>query len=102
MKKTALFLLLAATMPTACIQDEAPNAEADILSITLPEGVAIENAPDYYRSYDSQTGKLVKTTDATNPDDYVTYYQLTDADKEYIYNLIVSYLHSPSLKDMWR
>ena len=41
-------------------------------------------------SYDSQTGKLVKTTDATNPDDYVTYYQLTDADKEYIYNLIVS------------
>ena len=55
MKKTALFLLLAATMPTACIQDEAPNAEADILSITLPEGVAIENTPDYYRSYDSQT-----------------------------------------------
>lgn len=41
-------------------------------------------------SYDSQTGKLVKTTDATNPDDYVTYYQLTDEDKEYIYNLIVS------------
>ena len=39
-------------------------------------------------SYDSQTGKLVKTTDATNPDDYVTYYQLTDQDKEYIYNLI--------------
>ena len=39
-------------------------------------------------SYDSKTGKLVKTTDATNPDDYVTYYQLTDEDKEYIYNLI--------------
>lgn len=32
-------------------------------------------------SYDSQTGKLVKTTDATNPDDYVTYYQLTTEDK---------------------
>lgn len=41
-------------------------------------------------SYDSQTGKLVKTTDATSPEDYITYYQLTDADKEYIYNLIVS------------
>lgn len=41
-------------------------------------------------SYDSQTGKLVKTTDATNPDDYVTYYQLTDEDKEYIYDLLVS------------
>lgn len=41
-------------------------------------------------SYDSQTGKLVKTTDATNPDDYVTYYQLTDEDKEYFYKLITS------------
>ena len=41
-------------------------------------------------SYDSQTGKLVKTTDATNPKDYITYYQLTDEDKEYIYNLLVS------------
>ena len=41
-------------------------------------------------SYDSKTGKLVKTTDTTNPDDYVTYYQLTDQDKEYIYNLIAS------------
>ena len=40
-------------------------------------------------SYDSQTGKLVKTTDATNPKDYITYYQLTDEDKEYIYNLPV-------------
>ena len=40
-------------------------------------------------SYDSQTGKLVKTTDATNPKDYITYYQLTDEDKEYIYNLLV-------------
>ncbi len=41
-------------------------------------------------SYDSQTGKLVKTTDTTNPDDYVTHYQLTNEDKEYIYNLLVS------------
>ena len=41
-------------------------------------------------SYDSQTGKLVKTTDATNQDDYVTNYQLTDLDKEYIYHLITS------------
>lgn len=41
-------------------------------------------------SYDSQTGKLVKTTDATNPADYVTDYQLTDQDKAYIYHLIAS------------
>lgn len=54
MKRTALILLLAATMPTACIQDEAPNSEADILSITLPMGVAVESTPDYYRPYDNQ------------------------------------------------
>ena len=40
-------------------------------------------------SYDSQTGKLVKTKDATNPEDYVTYYQLTDEDKAYVYDLIM-------------
>lgn len=41
-------------------------------------------------SYDSHTGKLVKTTDATNPEDYITYCQLSDEDMEYIYNLIVA------------
>lgn len=40
-------------------------------------------------SYDSHTGKLVKTNDATNPDDYVTFYQLTNEDKEYIYDLLM-------------
>ena len=38
--------------------------------------------------YDSKTEKLVKTTDATNPDDYVAYYKLTEQDTEYIYSLI--------------
>lgn len=41
-------------------------------------------------SYDSETGKLVKTTDATNPEDYVTNYKLTKEDKEYIYDLLAS------------
>ncbi len=41
-------------------------------------------------SYDSRTEELVKTTDAKNPNDYITYYQLTDDDKEFIYNLISS------------
>ena len=56
----------------------------------VPEDFAVALTWNCYgvSSYDSQTGKLVKTTDATNPDDYVTYYQLTDQDKEYIYNLI--------------
>ncbi|MBR5774188.1 MAG: hypothetical protein IKY44_04970 [Clostridia bacterium] len=41
-------------------------------------------------SYDSNTGTLIKTTDATNPDDYITHYELTDEDKEYFYNLLVA------------
>ena len=39
-------------------------------------------------SYDSATGKLVKTKDATNPEDYVTSYFLTEEEKEEIYELI--------------
>lgn len=39
-------------------------------------------------SYDSVTGKLVKTTDATNPEDYITTYFLTDGQKRAIYDLI--------------
>jgi hypothetical protein len=41
-------------------------------------------------SYNSQTGKLVKTTDATNPGDYVTEYRLTNEEEKHIYNLIDS------------
>jgi len=41
-------------------------------------------------SYDSETGRLVKTTDATNPDDYVTYHRLTEQEKEQVYALIKS------------
>ena len=61
-------------------------------SAVVPEDFAFALTWNCYgvSSYDSQTGKLVKTTDAAAPDDYVTYYQLTDRDKEYIYNLIAS------------
>ena len=39
-------------------------------------------------SYDSSTGKLVKTTDATHPEDYVTEYHLTNEEKKRILGLI--------------
>lgn len=39
-------------------------------------------------SYDSETGKLVKTKDATYPEDYITNYKLTDEELEKIYELI--------------
>ncbi len=40
-------------------------------------------------SYDSETGKLVKTTYATNPEDYITYYELPEEYKERIYEYIL-------------
>ncbi|MBO5700995.1 MAG: hypothetical protein J6S71_01015 [Clostridia bacterium] len=39
-------------------------------------------------SYDSKTGKLVKTKDATNPEDYVTYLELPEETLEDIYEMI--------------
>ena len=39
-------------------------------------------------SYDSATGKLVKTTDATHPEDYVTEYRLTEQERRQIWQLL--------------
>ncbi len=39
-------------------------------------------------SYDSETGKLVKTTDAPNPEDYTAVYELTDDDRAFFKELI--------------
>lgn len=39
-------------------------------------------------SYDSTTGKLVKSSDATHPEDYTTTYSLTEEQKQQIYDWI--------------
>ena len=39
-------------------------------------------------SYDSDTGKLVKTTDATNPEEYVTELHLTGEQKQLIWRAV--------------
>jgi len=39
-------------------------------------------------SYDSATGKLVKTTDATHPEDYVTEYHLTEQELARVWQLV--------------
>ena len=39
-------------------------------------------------SYDSKTGRLVKTSDATYPEKYITNYKLTEEQKKHIYKLI--------------
>lgn len=41
-------------------------------------------------SYDSETGRLIKTTDATNPEDYITRCELTEEQMRRIYELIKS------------
>lgn len=39
---------------TSCIEDEAPNAEADILQCILPEAIRTDAEPNYNLSFDSQ------------------------------------------------
>jgi len=39
-------------------------------------------------SYDSKTGMLVKATDATHPTDYVACYELSEVEKQQIYEII--------------
>ena len=89
MKKlvTLVFVTVLVLATAGCgIQEAAEDTAA------VPEDFAFALTWNCYgtSSYDSQTGKMVKTTDAADPDDYVTYYQLTDQDKAYIYHLIAS------------
>lgn len=60
------------------------------LSLGDPKGFSFSLTWDCYgiSSYDSKTGKLVKTKDATNPEDYVTTYLLTAEQKQEIFDLI--------------
>lgn len=55
MKRITIMLCIAATsILTSCIQDEAPNAEADIIKVTLPQNITIEEEIDYYHPYDNE------------------------------------------------
>lgn len=87
MKKMIVVMLvvLCTLSVVGCNTQESANNPA-----VVPEDFAFALARNCFgiSSYDSQTGKLVKTTDAVNPDDFVTYYELSDQDKAYIYNLI--------------
>ena len=62
----------------------APGAAADSFTFSLTWGCYGVS------SYDSETGRLVKTTDAANPEDYVTTYRLTAEQKQEIFDLIFS------------
>ena len=81
-KLIALVLALVCVLTVAGCNTQEPASNP----VIVPEDFAFALTWNCYgvSSYDSQTGRLVKTTDATTPDDYVTYYQLTDQDKEYV------------------
>lgn len=84
MKKTAL-LLAAVTvifMFTSCGSANSLPKEPSEFSFSLTWGCY------GISSYDSATGKLVKTKDATHPEDYITTYQLSEEELEQIYELI--------------
>ena len=87
MKKFIAFILALIFMLglTGCKDQDHNNSTAGV-----PEDFSFALTWGVYgiSSYDSVTGRLVKTTDATQPADYVTYYELTEEDREYIYNLI--------------
>ena len=61
--------------------DNIPASEKDF-SISLTWGISGQGF------YDSKTGTLIKMTNATNPEDYTTTLQLSEAEKNALYNLI--------------
>lgn len=84
---TVLLLCLSLLMPfTACQAEEEPEA-----SVGSPGSFSFTLTWGCYgiSSYDSKTGKLVKTTDATHPEDYITTYKLTGEERKQIYDWIM-------------
>lgn len=67
---------------TEAESEEASTGSLDSFSFSLTWGCY------GISSYDSKTGKLVKTTDATHPEDYVTTYRLTEEQLRRIYGWI--------------
>jgi hypothetical protein len=85
MKKIILLLLATVILfPcfSGCAESQLPKEVPDDFSFALTWGVY------GISSYDSLTGKLVKTKDATNPRDYVTYVKLSDEVMELVYKKI--------------
>ena len=66
---------------TGCKSDTLP-AEPEDFSFSLVWGTF------GISSYDSKTGKLVKTSHATNPEEYITNYLLSEDEEQTIYDLI--------------
>ncbi len=79
-----------------------PLAGCKAKKVTVPEDFSFALTWNTYgiSSYDSETGTLIKTTDATYPEDFVTNHKLTDEEKIKIYS-IVSSLDAASYPDVY-
>ena len=83
MKKIVLALGLCVVMfLSACAQEKAEK-EPEEFSFKLTWNVFGVS------SYDSETGELIKTSDATHPEDYITSCFLTEEEMDEIYKLIM-------------
>lgn len=94
----ALTFVLAALLICGCGKGEKPSAP-DSTGVT--DNMGNEPTSDHssfsyvwgvngISSYDSETGKLVKTTDATHPEKYETTYMLSESETAQIHELIGS------------
>jgi len=70
--------------------DGADPTGLEVLPETIPEDFSFALTWNCYgvSSYDSKTGKLVKTTDATHPEDYVTTCHLPEETTKQIYDML--------------
>ena len=75
-----LFLVFALS---ACQSGKTSKAALDSFSFSLTWNCNGDS------SYDSESGKLIKLKNTTNIEDYTTIYQLTDEQKQEIYDLIM-------------
>ena len=84
-KLITIFIVMITLISTTCGCTASKKTELpEDYSFSLTWGV---NGISYY---DSATGKLVKTNDATNPDDYITTHILTKEEQEEITGLLSS------------
>ncbi len=96
MKKIKIIAIALAMICTLCLLgcEDTEQAEKSLgkMPKAMPDDFSFSLTWGCFgvSSYDSSTGRLVKTTDATNPDDYVTYYELSDEEKQLIYDQIRS------------
>ena len=99
MKRITAFLISLVLLLTLCACQKAEGDKSNIDTISTEAGQSIgEYKPSYsfsltwgtygYSSYDSVSKKLIKSKDATNPDDYTTKLELNMQQYSEIWRLI--------------